>query len=481
MPKKTYFILWLMALLPRLILAIAYFGHPIALDDMFQYDMLARSLLEGKGYRWYNQEDFETLRSYYSQFLDMEDLEVPEDGLVTTHRAPGYPAFLSSIYAVAPSEERFGWTRIAQAAFTATLAPLTALIAIHCGLGKKAANIAGTAIAFYPLLLFYPLALASENFFIPTLTAGFFFLLLTQKSRKWSPILLSSLLLGVSMFTRSISALFIIFGAWWVRIFGKVDIKKTILFLTLAFGICLPWAIRNTHVMGKPTFMESSLGYNLFISYHPEGNGGFISEIAIKPLNILDDVQRDQYTTQKALQFIKADPGEAITRVFRKVAFFFSVEDREMAFFYGNGIFGHIPQPWLGLLYLVLITPWILILFLAPLGVLISLLTSRDRAPVYLALGLLAGYSAPHFLIIAEPRFHLALVPILLPFAAHAWTQRKQISSTLPAWQNQKWPYLLLGLIWLLIAALFLWNFAMEWDKLVALMGPEGHKIHWSY
>ncbi|OQY32342.1 MAG: hypothetical protein B6I38_04740 [Anaerolineaceae bacterium 4572_5.1] len=471
MPPKIYFRLWLLALLPRLALAIVYFQHPIALDDMFQYDMLARSILKGNGYRWYNQEDFETLRPYYSGFLDMENLETSEEGLLTTHRAPGYPIFLTGIYSIAPEETRFGWVRIAQAAFTATLAPLSALIAIHSGLGKKAAKIAGVSIGFYPLLLFYPLALASENFFIPTLAAGFLFLLLAQKSKKWSHILLSGLLLGANMFTRSISALFVIFGAWWVRTFGKLDLKKVGIFLALAFGICAPWAIRNTRIMGKPTFMESSLGYNLFISYHPEGNGGFISDIAIKPLNILDDVERDKYCTEKALQFIKSDPGEALIRVLRKVAFFFSVEDREMAFFYGNGIFGHIPQPWLGLIYLILITPWILIIFLAPVGMLIS----QRRAPVYLALGLLAGYSAPHFLIIAEPRFHLALVPILLPYAAHAWAQRKKISTL------GKWHRIILATIWLILAALLIWSFSMNWDKLTALMGPDGYKIHLSY
>jgi hypothetical protein len=37
-------------------------GLGIGLDDMFQYDMLARSLVAGNGFRWYAQEDLEPAR-----------------------------------------------------------------------------------------------------------------------------------------------------------------------------------------------------------------------------------------------------------------------------------------------------------------------------------------------------------------------------------------------------------------------------------
>jgi hypothetical protein len=94
--------------------------------------------------------------------------------------------------------------------------------------------------------------------------------------------------------------------------------------------------------MGKPTFLETSLGYNLYISYPPEGHGGFISRIAIEPLAHIEDRARDAFATQQALQFIKDDPGDALQRVFRKMAFFFGLEDREMIYFYGNGFQRHV-------------------------------------------------------------------------------------------------------------------------------------------
>jgi len=64
--------------------------------------MLARSIQEGHGYRWYFQTDLEQLRPYLSQFLDYSKLDLPEYGLVTTFRPPGYPPLLALIYTFSP-------------------------------------------------------------------------------------------------------------------------------------------------------------------------------------------------------------------------------------------------------------------------------------------------------------------------------------------------------------------------------------------
>ncbi|MFO8037335.1 MAG: hypothetical protein R6U57_11980 [Anaerolineales bacterium] len=475
--KRVYGWLWLVAFLPRFALALVFFDHSIALDDLYQYDMLARSLLQGNGYRWYGEADFEKLRPYYERFLDVEDIQFPEEGLRTAHRAPGYPLFLSGVYAVVPASNRFGWTRLIQAALTAGLAPLCALIAIHSGLGKKTALISGISMALYPILLFYPLALASENLFLPTLTAGFLFLLLIPTHAALKYPLLSGLFLTWSTLTRSVVALFHLVSAAWMRIFHRTKIKHIALFLALALLFTLPWAVRNSRLMGKPTFLETSLGYNLYISYHPEGNGGFISRIAIEPLAYVEDQARDQFATQQALQFIKDDPGDALLRVFRKMAFFFGLEDREMTYFYGNGFLGDIPQPWRWTLYILLILPWLGVGFLTPLGMVLS----ENRPAVWLTLGLLFSYAVPHFLIIAEPRFHLALVPLLLPYAAHAWTQRRKIHSLLSPSKSGRWTTVLTLGWWIFFSSLIIWHISLHRDILLRVMGPEGNQLHIPY
>lgn len=475
--KKVYVGLWLVAFLPRFVLALLFFDHSIALDDMYQYDMLARSVLQGNGYRWYSEADFEKLRPYYERFLDVEDIQFPEEGLRTAHRAPGYPVFLSGVYAVVPESNRFGWTRLIQAALTAGLAPLCALIAIHSSLGKKTALISGISMALYPILLFYPIALASENLFLPTLAAGFLFLLLIPSHATIKYPLLSSFFLTWSTLTRSVVALFHLVSAAWMRIFHRTKLKHIAFFLALTLLLTLPWAIRNSRLMGKPTFLETSLGYNLYISYHPEGNGGFISRIAIEPLAHIEDRARDQFATQKALQFIKEDPGGALLRVIRKMAFFFGLEDREMIYFYGNGFLGNIPQPWRWTLYILLTLPWLLVGWLTPLGMLLN----ENRPAVWLTLGLLFSYAVPHFLIIAEPRFHLALVPLLLPYTAHAWTKRHKIPSLFSPSKAGRWTRVLVLGSWIFFSTLIVWHISLHWDLLLRVMGPEGNQLQIPY
>jgi hypothetical protein len=51
--------IFLVALVVRLIPVIMARDLGIGLDDMFQYDMLARSIVAGDGYRWYAQDDLD--------------------------------------------------------------------------------------------------------------------------------------------------------------------------------------------------------------------------------------------------------------------------------------------------------------------------------------------------------------------------------------------------------------------------------------
>ena len=47
--QKVKFLLFLFALIVHLAAVLPFLSMPIALDDMYQYDMLARSLSNGRG------------------------------------------------------------------------------------------------------------------------------------------------------------------------------------------------------------------------------------------------------------------------------------------------------------------------------------------------------------------------------------------------------------------------------------------------
>lgn len=474
-------LVWLLALVPRLLATIPFLNHPIALDDMFQYDMLARSLLSGNGYRWYSQADLEALRPYYSQFLDFSQLNVPEEGLETTFRPPGYPFFLAGIYALTEFEQRFMWVRLIQCALGALSAPLTALLASALGLKRREAVAAGVVMAIYPILWMYPIALASENLFIPLVIASLLGILWAAKKSSPGWGVIPGMLLGTAMLTRSVLFLFVLLAAVWMARFGLSRWRGSLVMVLVAFGLCLPWAVRNSLLMGKPSYIDTSLSYQLYISYHPGGNGSFISRFAIEPLAILDDAQRDAFCSQHVWDFVRSDPlGSALTIVYRTV-YFFGVEDREIIYFYTNGFFGPIAQPWLTLIYLYLILPWIGVGLLSPLGF---------RKPPVTACGLLAalfvgGYTLPHLLILAEPRFHLAIVPVLIPFAIKGWSSLRQGWLQMEQSARARFQERLLN--WLVrfsvvfLAILWVWGFATRWKDLIAILSPGGDRLRLYY
>ena len=82
--------IYIVALILRLIPVLLARGLGIGLDDMFQYDMLARSLAAGNGFRWYAQQDLNLIAPYVKFDLSTVDYD-PIRGIPTSFRAPLYP------------------------------------------------------------------------------------------------------------------------------------------------------------------------------------------------------------------------------------------------------------------------------------------------------------------------------------------------------------------------------------------------------
>ena len=129
--KSFAFRIYIVALVLRLIPVILARGLGIGLDDMFQYDMLARSIVTGNGFRWYAQEDLNQLASFVDFDLSTVKEYDPVLGIPTSFRAPLYPAFLAAVYFFSGTGfSRFFAARLAQAIFLgAPLAPLTYYVA----------------------------------------------------------------------------------------------------------------------------------------------------------------------------------------------------------------------------------------------------------------------------------------------------------------------------------------------------------------
>lgn len=483
--------IYLAAIILRLIPVLLTRGLGIGLDDMFQYDMLARSLALGNGFRWYAQEDLKLLKPYVKFDLSTATDYDPQYGLYTSFRAPLYPTFLAVVYFFNGLDfSRFFAARFAQVILLgAPLAPLTYWVAKYfffpLSLGemkeerrKKDERIARTAawlVAAYPMLLVYPLGLGTENPFFVLLLSSFLFLLLSIETPSAFHLLLSGLFLALTALTRSVILPFA-----GLAILYLVYLHRTKAFLVAAAFVFVisPWVIRNSLLYKKLTGIETSMGYNLYLGYHPQGNGSFIFGPSLDLLTIMNDAERDKVGTQKALEFIKDQPERFVPLTINRLGFFFGLEKRVLMYFYSNNIFGFIPRPLLLTISAILLLPFTIISTSAMFG--LSLLKWKPQT--ILLLLLLVSYLLPHVFILAEDRFHLALIPYFAILAAYFWSGGFQGLAV--RWNESQFGKLAVTFA-VLGVTLLLTNWGVELfrdaDKIAALLGPNGNNAHFPY
>lgn len=464
--------IFLLALVLRLIAVFFSINLPIGLDDMFQYDMLARSIASGQGFRWYAQEDLSLIQSYFD--LDFVVGDYDPSGVISSFRAPGYPAFLASIYSLSGLANRIFAARLVQAFLGATLAPLAYTLARRLFPNQdQGAKLAGYFLAFYPMLVIYPLALATENLFIPLVFLGLLLLLRATQANGDRSYLLAGAVFGLATLTRSVIFAFAGLAILWLWLAAKQR-RGAILFGLALVALVLPWTVRNSLLYEQFTFVENSLGYNLHMGYHPDGTGTFQYGISLELFPYLDDGQRNELGVQAGLEFIRQDPGRIPSLMLNKLGYFFALERRAMSYFYSNGFFGQIPQVPLVGLFLLFTLPFTLLSSLSA-AALALMRWNRERL---LWLLLLLGYLIPHVLLLAAPRFHIAIVPALAVLAGFAWVEREAL------WRRARENKGRLAMALVLVALLWL-NWGMElWrdaDKLSLLFGPDGYRAGFPY
>ena len=432
----------------------------IALDDMFQYDALAESIMEGRGYTWYG-------------------------GIPTAFRAPLYPLFLALIYFL--FGHQFVVVRIVQVAIGAFL-PLVVYFLGRRVFDRRAGQIACWVMVFYPMFLLYPLALVTENLFFLLVPLMTLCLLKGVDTSRRLYHLLSGLLLGLAILTRSVISGFVLLVLPWLWCYtsGKREALKSwgLILLPVAM-LTIPWSIRNTLLYGQFVFVESSMGFNFYLGYHPDGTGTFDSPIAVDFVEGIGGFNAPDLETEKlvhnegmerGLAFIEEDPPRAVWLLVSKLSHFLRLDKKAALFFYSNNFLGELSPLILLLALLVLCLPWVAVLLLSVVGMSFSQI-SKDKVLIYLLFSYFIGI---HMLIMAEPRFHLVLVPFLAIFAvqgARTLPQAREITAR----RDRRW-----RLMWcLLVIALLMLNWMYElnvdMDKLRLLFSPGGNMASFTY
>ncbi len=464
--------IYLVALVLRLVPVLLTSNLGIGLDDMFQYDMLARSLASGNGYRWYAQADLNLLAPYVDFDLATAKGYDPEYGLYTSFRAPLYPTFLAVVYFFSGLDfSRFFFARLAQVIFLgAPLAPLTYFVArLMFPENEKTPRTSAWIVACYPMLLVYPLGLGTENPFFVLLLASVFFLLKSLSKPTGINSLLAGFFLALTTLTRSVILPFAVLSILYLLYIHR---KKALLAGLAFIMVVAPWVIRNSLLHHKLTGVETSMGYNLYLGYHPQGTGSFIFGPSLDLLTIMDDAERDEVGTKLGIGFIKDQPERFLPLALNRLGFFFGLEKRVLMYFYSNNLLGYIPQPVLLMAASILLLPFVFVATLAVFGG-----TALKRTPQTILLGLLFfAYILPHVFILAEDRFHLALLPYFAMLAAYAG---ELLSRGSLQFNKLKWA------VSFILVALLLLNWGLELsrdaDKIAGLLGPDGNRSWFPY
>jgi 4-amino-4-deoxy-L-arabinose transferase-like glycosyltransferase len=457
-------VIFLVALVVRLIPVLLSLDLGIALDDMFQYDALAESIRLGQGFTWYG-------------------------GIPTAARAPFYPLFLAAVYSL--FGHSFAAVRVVQAA-VAALVPVVVL-----GLGRRLFELkvgiaAALVVALYPMLLLYPLGLATENLFFLLVPATMLCLMKAAETSHKGLFMLTGVLLGLTILTRSVIGGFLVLvlpWLWWYAADKREGLKNWILILLPVAALTIPWSIRNTLLYKEFVFVESSLGFNFYVGYHPQGTGTFDSPIAVDFLEEIGAFDEPSLETEKlsdnlgmerGWSFIRDDPAHAAWLLLSKLSHLLRLDKRVLLYFYSNNFLGELPPSVLLAIFLFICVPWVIVLPLSVPGMVLSELT-RDRVAVYLLLAYLVGV---HVLIMAEPRFHLVMVPFLAIFAVQGamvlYRARHNLGAVEGA-MGARWGLALSAVIVALLLLNWVYELHVDMDKLRLLFSAGGNVARFTY
>lgn len=287
--------LLLVALLPRLFVALAWAREPVW--DGHYYHFGAERIAAGLGY----SEDV---------IINGQSVWKP-----WTHYPVGYSALLAIFYRL------FG-SSIAVAPLVNAVVGTLLVLVVHrlarYALNQNRARIAGALCALHPGLIAYCAVVMTE----PTaalfvMSAGWTALALRHH---WTGWLLSGVLIGVGALVRPVSllalpALLLVHQPSWLRNLGRTALAGIMALLVIA-----PWTARNCQRMDGCALISTNGGWNLAIGAFTE-TGRFRSLRADDGCPVVTgQVQQDRCWAQVGMQTIARDPRRWVAKVPKKLA-----------------------------------------------------------------------------------------------------------------------------------------------------------------
>jgi tetratricopeptide (TPR) repeat protein len=337
-------------------------------------------------------------------------------------RTPLYPFFLAAVFRLPGDDLQLA--RIAQAILGSVAAIWIASIAAR-RFGRVAAWSAGLLAAISWPLLHY-----GRELLISALLIFLGALLLwvwdrTTPASSWRRWLALGILAGANALAWTslvvLGPLIMAFAAWEDAPSSRRRVERALLVFAGVLVLVLPVTIRNRVISGEWVPLASQGGINLWIGNNPEADGisarlpGFSSwrnedvdaALAREHGHRLGPGEQDRYFRRKAFDFIRKNPGDAVSLFARKLYFFFQGyeirNDRDLESLRDRNAILGLPLPDFG---------WIAPLAIA--GFWFSRRRWREIAHLW-ATALVVAIAVAMFFVTA--RYRMAAWPALLPLA----------------------------------------------------------------
>lgn len=250
-------------------------------------------------------------------------------GLPDASYPPGYPLALAAAIAVVPAAHALGAARLLSCGLGFASILLIGLLGRRL-FGATAGLLAAGLLAFYPRHVLQSAVLFSEHLFLPLLLL-LLTILVTAWDRPvaWRLAALAGCVAGLLALVRPIGYPL---GLLWVarvlagRRHGRRILAEALLLIAMQHAVMLPWAIRNHVTLGRPSFLSSVGGVDLFIGNNPLASGGWMDW---RP--VLEEVEPaakgarhggfgvDDLARRAALRWIRENPAAAARLYVRKL------------------------------------------------------------------------------------------------------------------------------------------------------------------
>ncbi len=428
--------------------SILLFGYTLSLD-VSGYDVYAVNLLAGHG---------------YTRFDDLHpDSDLP----------PLYAFFLASVYTVFGRDARA--VAAAQIVFDLLTVTLIYLIGRRV-FDVRAGLVAAALTAFYPYMLFQDLTANDTAIFTCLLALAVYLSYraldastpLTSRAIAQSPSpqrgkgtfmrrVFPSLLAGeglgmrgliwaalagamapyyvakagVNALTKTLALLMLpLVALWWLRRLGwRAGLRLTLVMGLLTALVIAPWVARNIALHGRFVLISTNGGSNLYQGNNPCTaaylRAGWDAQWTVNCLDKLPpgltEVEADQWHTQKALAFLRADIGRALDLFFVKFLSLWSPTITPAA----------VPPEWVDEVGLVLqyeqpafqAARAVHLLYFGPLLALAAVglvLAWLRRAEVFPLVAVFLAITLTYVVYHPSTRYRMPLDPLLFVFAAYA-------------------------------------------------------------